>query len=215
MKPVVLVTGFEPFGGEKVNPSWEACRALPAKIGAARIEKLLVPCEFRRAIETVAAAIERVRPRVVICVGQAGGRAHLSIERVAINIDDARAPDNAGERPIDEPVAVGGPAAYFSTVPIKAMARSVRAAGIPVEVSNTAGTYVCNHLLYGVLHYLAAGGVAARAGFIHVPYGESQVLDKPGVPAMATSTMARALEAAITAALDNATDIHVAEGSDA
>lgn len=210
----VLVTGFEAFGGEKTNPSWEACRRLPAAIGPTRVETLQVACEFRRCIETVAGAIERLRPALVICVGQAGGRAHLSIERVAINVDDARAPDSAGARPIGEPIAAGGPVAYFSTVPIKAMACAVRAAGIPVEVSNTAGTYVCNHLLYGVLHYLAASGLTARAGFIHVPYAEAQVLDKPGVPAMAIATMARGLEVAIVAALENAVDIKTPEGSE-
>jgi pyroglutamyl-peptidase len=174
---VILVTGFEPFGGESTNPSWEACGILPREIGGLRVETCQVPCEFRRAIEVVAAAIERHQPALVLCVGQAGGRSHISIERVAINVDDARLPDNGGVQPVDEPVAAGGPAAYFATVPIKAMARAARAAGVPAEVSNTAGTYVCNHLMYGVLHYLAASGSAARAGFIHVPYAEAQVVD--------------------------------------
>ena len=212
--PLVLVTGFEPFGGEDTNASWEVCKLLPASIGSARIETLKVPCEFRRAIETVARAIERSNPAIVICIGQAAGRAQLSMERVGINIDDARAPDNAGSRPIDEPIAANGPSAYFATVPIKAMAGAARAAGVPAEVSNTAGTYVCNHLLYGVLHYLAASGLAARAGFIHVPYAERQVLDKPGAPSMPVATMARGIEAAIGAALENATDMKVSEGKE-
>jgi pyroglutamyl-peptidase len=115
---------------------------------------------------------------------------------------------------VDEPVAAGGPAAYFATVPIKAMARAARAAGVPAEVSNTAGTYVCNHLMYGVLHYLAASGSAARAGFIHVPYAEAQVVDKPGQPSMSVATMARGVEAAIAAALRHTADIKAGEGKE-
>ena len=210
--PLVLVTGFEPFGGEPSNPSWDICTLLPATIAGARIETLEVPCEFRRAIEVVAHAIDRSRPSLVICIGQAGGRSQLSVERVGINIDDAREPDNAGSQPVDEPVAPMGPPAYFATVPVKAMAKAARDAGIPAEVSNTAGTYVCNHLLYGVLHYIAASGLATRAGFIHVPYAEGQVVDKPGAPSMAIPTMARGVEAAIAAALEIAIDAQVSEG---
>lgn len=208
----VLVTGFEPFGGEDVNPSWEICRGLPAAIGRARIHTRLVPTEFRRAIAEVAAAIEEVEPSLVILLGQAGGRACLSVERVAINVDDARVADNAGWRPVDEPVAPAGPAAYFATVPIKAMAAAIREAGVPAEVSNSAGTFVCNHLLYGVLHFLAASGRPARAGFIHVPWLESQALGRPGEPTMALATMARGVEAAIAAALENAIDVKMAAG---
>ena len=229
MKPasrgeIVLVTGFEPFGGEKSNPSWEVCTRLPREIDGLRVETCRIPCEFRHAIEVVAAAIERHQPALVVCLGQAGGRAHLSVERVAINVDDARIPDNAGERPIDEPIAVSGPPAYFATLPVKAMAAAMRAAGVPAQVSNTAGTYVCNHLMYGVLHYLAAGDSAqldaggalsprVRAGFIHVPYSEEQVLDKTAIPAMAVTTMARGIEAAIAAAHRNRHDIRSVEGA--
>ena len=175
---MVLVTGFEPFGGEKANPSWDICKQLAGEIAGMRVETCRVPCEFRRSIEVVADAIERHHPVLVICLGQAGGRARLGVERVAINVDDARMPDNAGARPVDEPIAANGPPAYFATLPVKAMAAAMRAAGVPAEVSNSAGTYVCNHLMYGVLHYLAASGHRARAGFIHVPYSEEQVLDK-------------------------------------
>ncbi|QJR14171.1 Pyrrolidone-carboxylate peptidase [Usitatibacter palustris] len=163
---------------------------------------MAVPCEFRRAIETVVSAIEKHRPGVIICVGQAGGRDRLCMERIAINIDDTENADNAGVQPIDQPIAPNGPTAYFATVPVKAMAAASRIAGVPAEVSNSAGTYVCNHLLYGVLHYLAASGSTARAGFIHVPYAESQVVDKPGKPSMALPVMARGVEAAIAAALE-------------
>jgi len=212
-RDVVLVTGFHPFGGESTNPSWDLCGLLPPTIDGMRVETVSVPCEFRRAIEVVAAAIERHHPSIVICVGLAGGRAQVSIERVAINVDDARIADNRGNQPIDEPIAANGPPAYFATVPVKAMAAAVRAAGISAEVSNTAGTFVCNHLMYGVLHYIAASGNRARAGFIHVPYAESQVLDKKGVPAMALASMAKAIEAAIVAAHRNKHDVPASEGA--
>lgn len=210
---VVLVTGFDPFGGERSNPSWEICRQLAGTtIDGLRVEACKVPCEFRRSIETVAAAIERHDPIMVICLGQAGGRAHMSVERVAINVDDARIADNADARPVDEPIAAGGPDAYFATVPVKAMTRAMRAANVPAQISNSAGTYVCNHVMYGVLHFLAASGHPARAGFIHVPYAEAQVLDKPAIPALALATMVRGVQAAIEAAHRHATDIRVSEG---
>ena len=210
---VVLVTGFDPFGGEATNPSWEVCRLLPASIGGLRVETLRVPCEFRRAIEVAAEAIERHRPSLVVCLGQAGGRSHMSVERVAINVDDARAPDNGGAQPVDEPIARDGPPARFATLPIKAMVAAMRRAGVPTEVSNSAGTYVCNHLMYGVLHFIAEAGIAARAGFIHVPYAEAQVVDKAGIAAMSLATMARGVEAGIAAAAAHARDIAVPEGA--
>lgn len=210
---VVLVTAFEPFGGERINPSWEVCKRLPREIAGQRVETCRVPCEFRRAIEAVAEAIERHRPALVVSLGQAGGRSHVSVERVAINVDDARLPDNAGVQPVDEPIAPKGPPAYFATLPIKAMTAAMRAAGVPAVVSNSAGTYVCNHLMYGVLHYLAASGSAARAGFIHVPYAEEQVLEKAGTASMSIATMARAVEAAIAAAHAHPQDITVPEGT--
>ena len=210
---VVLVTGFDPFGGEQLNPSWEVCTRLPRTIGGLRVEIVRIPCEFRRSIEVAAEAIERVRPTLVVCLGQAGGRAHLSVERVAINIDDARLPDNSGAAPVDEAIASQGPPAYFATLPVKAVTAAMRAAGVPAEVSNSAGTYVCNHLMYGVLHFIAASGAAGRAGFIHLPYAEEQVLDKPGVAAMSVATMVKGVEAAIAAASRHAQDIKVAEGT--
>lgn len=210
----VLVTGFDPFAGEQLNPSWEICRQLEGVvIDGARVVACKVPCEFRRAIEAVAEAIERHQPALVISFGQAGGRAQMSVERVAINVDDARIADNAGSRPIDEPIAADGPAAYFATLPVKAMARAMREANVPAQVSNTAGTYVCNHVMYGVLHFLAGKGDPARAGFIHVPYAEEQVLDRPAMPALSLATMVRGARAAIEAALRHATDIRVPEGT--
>jgi pyroglutamyl-peptidase len=210
---VVLVTGFECFGGEKINPSWEICQRLPRQIAGVRVETCLVPCEFRRSIEAVAEAIQRHRPSMVISLGQAGGRSRIGVERVAINVDDARIPDNAGAQPIDDAIAANGPPAYFATIPVKAMARAIRAAGIPAEVSNSAGTYVCNHVMYGVLHFLAASGHKARAGFIHVPYAEAQVLDKRDVAGMSVESMTRGIVAAIEAALTTKADITAAEGA--
>jgi pyroglutamyl-peptidase len=209
---VVLVTGFEPFGGEAMNPSWEICERLAREISGYRVETCLVPCAFRDAIDVVADAIERHRPLLVLSLGQAGGRTAMGVERVAINVDDARIADNAGAQPVDAPIAPDGPAAHFATVPVKAMAAAIRSAGVPAEVSNTAGTFVCNHLMYGVLHFIAARGHAARAGFIHVPYAEEQVLDKPGVASMSVASMVKAVEAAVAAALMHSTDIAVAEG---
>lgn len=210
---VVLVTGFDAFCGETVNPSWQICEQLPAAIGGLRVQTCRVPCEFGRAIEVVTEAIDRHRPALVVCLGQAGGRAHLSVERVAINVDDARIEDNAGARPIDEPVAVDGPPAYFATLPIKAMAKAMRDAGVPAEVSNSAGTYVCNHVMYGVLHHLARSPSATRAGFIHVPYAEEQVIDKPGIAAMALATMVKGIEAAIAAAASHVSDLRIGGGT--
>jgi pyroglutamyl-peptidase len=213
VEPIVLVTGFEPFGGERTNPSWDVVERLPARLGALRVEKCRVPCEFGRAIEVVLEAIERHHPSMVLCLGQAGGRARMGVERVAINVDDARAPDNAGVQPIDVPVAPGGPPAYFATLPVKAMVSAMRAAGVPAELSNSAGTYVCNHLMYGVLHFLATRGRGARAGFIHVPYAHGQVLDKAGIASMALETMVDGIEAALLAAAAHAVDIATAEGA--
>lgn len=210
---VVLVTGFEPFGGESVNPSWEICTRLPREIAGMRVETCRVPCEFRRAIEVIAEAIERHQPSVVLSLGLAGGRSRIGVERVSINVDDARIPDNAGAQPIDEAIASNGPPAYFATIPVKAMTRAIRASGVPAEVSNSAGTYVCNHVMYGVLHFLAASGRKARAGFIHVPYAEAQVLDKRDAPAMSLESMTRGIQAAIAAAVEHRRDIATAEGN--
>ena len=210
---LVLVTGFDPFGGERVNPSWDVCRRLPREIAGHRVETCKVACEFHASIETVAEAIERHQPDIVLCLGQAGGRPHLTVERIAINVSDARIADNSGAQPIDEPIAPNGPAAYLATLPIKAMTAAIRAAGVPAQVSNSAGTYVCNHVMYGVLHFLAARGQRARAGFVHLPFAEAQVLDKPGVPALSLESMTRGVEAAIAAACTRRDDIRAAEGA--
>ena len=210
---VVLVTGFEPFGGESINPSWEVCQRLPREIAGLRVETCRVPCVFRRSIEAVCEAIERTRPALVVSLGLAPGRTHVGVERVAINVDDARIADNAGGRPIDEPIAAEGPPAYFATLPVKAMVAALRSAGVPAEVSNSAGTYVCNHLMYGVLHFLAARRMPARAGFIHLPFAAEQALDRRDTPSLPLATMAAGIEAAIAAAHRTARDVKLAGGA--
>jgi len=210
---VVLVTGFEPFGGDEINPSWDVCGQLPREIAGLRVETLRVPCQFRRAIETVAAAVERHRPGLVISLGLAAGRTHMGVERVAINVDDARIADNGGAQPVDQPTAANGPPAYFATLPVKAMVAAMHEQRVPAEVSNSAGTFVCNHLMYGVLHFIAAKGLAVRAGFIHVPCSEAMVLTRRDVPSMSVATMARGVEAAIAAAHTHSEDIAAAGGT--
>ena len=213
----VLVTGFEPFGGEDTNPSWEICRALPAAIGRAPLETLLVPTQFRRAIEETAAAIERANPRLVILLGQAGGRACLSVERVAINVNDARIPDNHGAQPVDGPVVNGGPAAYFSNLPVKAMLQAIRNEGVAAELSNSAGTFVCNHVFYALMHQLVTqpGLRATRGGFLHLPCLPEQAAALSAPVGMGLADMVRGLQAGLQAALEHgaARDLQIAAGS--
>ncbi len=209
----VLVTGFTPFGGEATNPSWEIVRALPDTLAGYSIEKLRVPTEFGRAIEVAEKAIDKWQPQLVLCFGQAGGRSRMSVERVAINVDDARIADNAGRQLIDEPIRRNAPAAYFCTVPVKAMVAGMARAGVPAEVSNSAGTFVCNHLIYGVLHHIAGKGYATRAGFIHVPFVETQIVERPDTAALSLATMITGAKAAIMAAVRNKTDLKLVGGA--
>ena len=195
----LLLTAFEPFGGESMNPALEAMRRLPDRVGEVEIAKVTVPVTFAGCLAPVAEAVGREAPDAVLCLGQAGGRAAITPERVAVNLDDARMPDNAGDAPVDRPVAPEGPAAYFATLPVKAMAAAIRAAGVEAAVSYTAGTFVCNHLLYSLLHLLARERPGVRAGFMHVPYAPEQVRDKPGTPSMALEDMVRGLTAAVGA----------------
>ncbi len=195
----LLLTAFEPFGGESMNPALEAMRRLPDRVGEIEIVKVTVPVTFTGCFAPVAEAIRTYAPDAVLCLGQAGGRSAMTPERVAVNLDDARMPDNAGDMPVDRPVAPEGPAAYFATLPVKAMAEAIRAAGVEAAVSYTAGTFVCNHLLYSLLHLLARERPGVRAGFMHVPYAPEQVRDKPGTPSMALEDMVRGLTAAVGA----------------
>lgn len=207
----LLLTAFDPFGGSSLNPAQEAVRLVADQIGPIQVVKLDVPTVFGRSIDVVAAAIDKERPDSVLCIGQAGGRAALTPERIAINISDASIADNEGMQPIDVPIDAGGPAAYFSTLPVKAMVRAIREAGLPASVSNTAGTFVCNHLMYGVLHKLSQSYPGVRGGFMHVPFAHGQTLDR-STPSMSIPDIARGIEAAIGAIAENAQDISAAEG---
>lgn len=193
----ILLTAFEPFDSETVNPALEAVKLVADKIGGADIVKLTVPTVFQKSVDVVTAAIESEKPDAVLCIGQAGGRSEMTPERVAINIDDARIPDNEGNQPVDCPVVPDGAPAYFSTLPIKAMVKAIRDAGIPASVSNSAGTFVCNHLMYGLLHTLAKKYPNVRGGFMHVPYAPCQVVERPFTPSMSISDIAAGIEAAI------------------
>jgi pyroglutamyl-peptidase len=211
----VLVTGFEPFDGERLNPSWEVVKKLEdLEISGARIVIRQLPCVFGKAIEALNTAIDEVDPAMVIAVGQAGGRTDFSVERVAINVDDARIPDNDGNQPVDLPIVADGPAAYFSLLPIKAIVSGLREAGIPASVSQTAGTYVCNHIMYGLLHRLAQPGCkVVKGGFIHIPYLPEQAAKHPGQPSMSVKTVLEALELTIAIALHTEEDLRVAGGA--
>ena len=210
----LLLTGFTPFDGEVINPALEAVKRVTTEIAGMEIVKLEVPTVFGESVQLVAEVIEREQPDFVLSVGQAGGRAAVTPERVAINVDDARIPDNVGQQPIDVPIFADGENAYFATLPVKAMAEAIQKAGLPAALSNTAGTFVCNHLMYGVLYYLHQNHKSAKAGFIHVPYIPEQTADKPGVPSMPLDDIVRALEAAIAAIPAHETDIKAAYGSD-
>lgn len=216
MERRVLLTGFDPFGGERINPALEAVRKLEGRILediGVRVVAQELPTVFGKSIEVLAQAIEREQPEVVICVGQAGGRTHITPERVGINVNDARIPDNEGQQPVDEPIVEGGPAAYFSTLPIKAIVQAMRDAGIPAMVSNTAGTFVCNHVFYGLMHLLHTRSAGVRGGFIHIPYLPEQVADRPE-PSMALETIVRGIEIAIRVSATADADVRVTGGTE-
>ena len=195
----LLLTAFDPFGGEKVNPAQRAV-SLVGEFGGIEIVKLTVPTVFGEASRQVIEAIRRKKPNAVLCIGQAGGRAAVTPERVAINLMDARIPDNAGNRPEDEPIFPSAPDAYFSTLPIKKMVEAIRERGIPAEVSNTAGTFVCNELMYSVLHALKTEFPSAIGGFMHVPFIPEQAAAKSPTPAsLSLECIVSAIEAAIGA----------------
>ena len=206
-----LVTGFQPFGGDRINPSFEALRLLPQRAGSLDIATRALPVVFGAALPALRDAIRAAQPDIVLCVGLAGGRSELSLERVALNIDDARIPDNAGNRPIDQPVIAGAPAAYFATLPIKAAVAALREAGIPAAVSNSAGTFLCNHVFYGLLHEAAGGGF--RGGFLHVPYLPSQAVRQPGAPSMALEQIVEGIEIILATAAARRDDLVVSEGA--
>lgn len=188
----LLITGFDPFGGERINPAWEAVKLLPDTIGDYMLCKLEIPTVFGEAAQLVLEKARQVQPDVILCVGQAGGRSSVTPERIGINVRTARIPDNAGNQPNEEPINPGGPDGLFATVPVAAMAAAITGAGLPGAVSNSAGTFVCNDVLYTLLHHY--GGTAVRVGFIHVPW-----LPEQGSPNLPLEDTVRALEAAILA----------------
>lgn len=209
----ILLAAFDPFGGEKINPALEAVKQVAEVIEGYSVSKREIPTVFHRSIEVLTEQINEEQPEIILVVGQAGGRSEISIERVGINIDDARIPDNQGNQPIDEKIKDTGPAAYFSNLPIKAMAEEIRREGIPAGVSNTAGTFVCNHILYGLMHHMHTNNTGSRGGFIHVPFIPSQVTDKKGQPSMALRDMVKAIESALRAAVIYKEDLRKEEGS--
>ena len=209
----VLLTGFEPFNGAAINPSWEAVRALDGWSGPGfAVVARQLPCVFGTALDVLRESIAGVKPDIVIAVGQAGGRSEISLERVAINVDDASIRDNAGNQPVDTPIAADGPAAYFTTLPVKAIVKALRLRGFPSGVSQTAGTFVCNHVFYGLMHH--AVGQPVKAGFIHVPFLPEQAADRPErPPSMALRDIVDALRIAVEVAVVTETDTHEAGGA--
>ena len=208
----ILVSGFDPFGGEKINPAIESVKLLPDSIKGNEIIKIEIPTVIGKSVDKLKEKIAEVNPDVVISVGQAGGREDITVERVAINVDDCRIKDNEGNQPIDEKIAEDGPDAYLLTLPIKAMVENIKSANIPASVSNTAGTFICNHVAYGMAHLRATEYPNMRTGFIHIPFLPEQVLNKPHTASMNLDTIAKALEKAIEAVIDNDEDIKVTGG---
>ena len=212
----ILVTGFDPFGGEKINPALETIKRLPDTILGAQIIKLEIPTVVGKSLAKITEAVEKENPDAVLSIGQAGGRSEITVERVGINIDDCRIPDNEGNQPIDEPVIKGGPAAYFVTVPIKAIVENIKAHNIPASISNTAGTFICNHVCYGVAHLAAqrtAAGKPMKSGFIHIPFLPEQVIGKPALtPSMSLETIVSGITHALEAIVEHGSDIKVSGG---
>ncbi|MFW6266632.1 MAG: pyroglutamyl-peptidase I [Halanaerobiales bacterium] len=209
----ILLTGFDPFGKQDINPATEVIKELAGKeIGGHQINALEIPTVRYSSVKVIEEEITEINPEMVISIGQAGGRTAISVERVAINIDDFRIEDNEGHKPVDEPINPDGPTAYYSTLPIKAMVKKMKEEGIPAEISNTAGTFVCNHVMYGVLDYIDHRELEIPAGFIHIPFLPQQVVDKEGKASMALSTVKKGIHFALKAAIENKEDIKYQAG---
>lgn len=207
-----LVTGFEPFGGDAINPSSLAVKKLKKRYGSLVVQTATLPCSFDRSAGVLQSAIDRVKPDIVLCVGLAGGRSELCLERVGINVQDARIRDNDGKQPIDKPVVEGGPAAYFATLPVKACVAAMRQAGLAAAVSNTAGTFVCNHILYALMDIATRQAPPLRGGFLHVPYAPEQIAKVGTAPSMAIADITRGIEIILQVSAKRSVDIHTAEG---
>ena len=207
----IIVTGFDPFGGEKINPSIECVKALP-EIEGVELFRVELPTVFKESANRLNEVINDMKPDAVLCVGQAGGRPWITMERIAINVDDARIPDNISQQPIDEVIQRDGEAAYFTTLPIKRIVNAIREVGIPAEVSNTAGTFVCNHIMYQALFAATKADKPFKAGFMHIPFIPEQTTEKPYLP-LKEST--KALQIAIETIRDylHDEDIKVQEGA--
>jgi len=209
----ILVTGFDPFGGEPINPAIESVKRLPDNIAGAEIIKLEIPTVRKKSLEKIEKAINEHNPDIILSIGQAGGRFDISIERVGINLDDFRIPDNEGNQIIDEPVFPDGENSYFVKLPVKAMVQNVQKNNIPASVSYTAGTFVCNHVLYGVLYLIEKKYKGKKSGFIHIPFLPQQVIDKRNMPSMELNTIVKGLTAAIEAIVKNNEDIKEVGGT--
>lgn len=212
---IILLTGFAPFNQETTNPSWQAVKQFAAKTTSdgSQIHVAELPCEFGRANEVLISLIQQTHADTVICLGQAGGRAEISVERVAINIDDARIADNAGNQPIDQRILAHGQNAYFSSLPIKAIVQALKHGGIPAQVSQTAGTFVCNHVFYGLMHYAETHPHIKRAGFIHIPYLPEQAVNHAGAPSMSLENLLNSIHITLEVCTKQDQDIAITGGS--
>lgn len=210
----ILLTGFEPFDGDDLNPSWEVARALHGAMpGGAEVVALRLPCEFGRSREQLCHALAQQSFDLLLSLGLAANRTEPTIERVAINVDDARIPDNAGAQPVDQAVVADGPAAYFASVPVKRMVAALHEGGLPASVSQTAGTFVCNHVFYAAAHWRATHQPALRVGFMHLPLLHAQAARHPGMTGMALDTQVQAVTLALQAAMAHHEDLRLAGGA--
>lgn len=196
----LLLTGFEPFGGEKVNPSAQAVQLVPGRIAGLEVTKLILPVVFGKSVEILRAELRQLKPDAVLSIGQAGGRAELTPERIAVNMMDARIPDNEKNEPHDAAIFPDGPAAYFATLPVRKMAEAIREAGLPARISNTAGLFVCNNVMYGALYHIAHELPQCIGGFMHVPCSPEQTArQSTPQPSMSAADAARGITAAVGA----------------
>lgn len=209
----ILVTGFDPFGEDKINPAIESVKKLPDEIKGVKIIKLEIPTVYMKSLEKIDEAIKEYNPDVILSIGQAGGRPDITVERVGINVDDYRIKDNEGNQPIDTKIYDDGENAYFSNLPIKAIVENIRKNNIPASISNTAGTFVCNHVLYGVQYLLDKKYPNKKSGFIHIPFLPEQVISRPNTPSMSISTIVKALTLALEAIIENNSDKKISGGT--
>lgn len=209
----ILVTGFDPFGGEPINPAQEAVKKLPNEINGAEIVKIIIPTVREKSLQAIEEAIKLHNPDMIISIGQAGGRFNITPERVAINVDDFVIKDNDGNQPTDKFIREDGEIAYFTSLPVKAMVKHMNENGVPASLSYTAGTFVCNHVMYGVLYMIDKKYPNIKGGFIHIPFTTSQVLDKRNMPYMSLDEITRGLELSIEACTIYSEDLSVMGGA--